>query len=299
MSNVSIIIQGPLNEISLKNIPTYKKYGKVIVSCWNGYDEELMKYIDDDVIFISNDLMKIEHYNFQNIYYQAFTTHAGLEKSEAEFSIKFRSDESYSKLDVFIKALNENPECIVTGDIHFWCDVYPFHISDHTIGGKTKSLLGAFNTVKNICKTTLPEVQLVTRLYHAKPIEKLIHNHVAPESLIMISFLQEIGVLDNIGFQTPLIPEPINGPIAVFYAGNLRRDTKQRLIVDYDMATGCIEIVRSHARVVPTTCMGDVFLNTGGHYVLMSNKLMKEGSEELIAFQEYHKVYADIEVACR
>ena len=34
-NTVSIIIQGPLNDRSIKTIPAYLTYGQVIVSCWD------------------------------------------------------------------------------------------------------------------------------------------------------------------------------------------------------------------------------------------------------------------------
>jgi hypothetical protein len=278
MSDVSIIIQGPLNEISLKNIPTYKKYGKVIVSCWNGYDEELLKYIDDDVVFVCNDLMKVEHYNSHNVYYQAFTTHAGLEKSETKFSIKVRSDESYSSLDVFIKALNENPKCIITGDIFFWDEEFSFHISDHVISGDTKILLGTFDRVKNICETTPLDMKMVIKR------RKFFAQSASSESLVMLSFLQEIGAIDNIALDTVMTND----------------EKTLRLLADWDMGnpSRCIELVKNHARVVPTVCMGNVFLSTLGHAPLVHGRLIKSGSEELLCLQSYGEIFADIEIGC-
>ena len=277
MSDVSIIIQGPLNEISLKNIPTYKKYGKVIVSCWNGYDKKLLKYIDDDVLLVRNDLMKVEHYNRHNIYYQAFTTHAGLEKSETKFSIKVRSDESYSSLDVFIKALNENPKCIITGDIYFFGEDAKFHISDHVIGGKTKNLLGAFGIAKDICETTPSNTQLVIG-------RQRLLQPASPESLIMLSFLQQINAIDNILLSSAMTAEI--------------KDKIYRLIVDKDISQNSVELIKNHARIVPTVCMGDVFLNTLGQAPLVHGKLIKSGSEELLCVQAYGETFTDIEIGC-
>ena len=276
MSDVSIIIQGPLNEISLKNIPVYKKYGKVIVSCWSGYDEKLLKYIDDDVVFVCNDPIKVEHYNSHNVYYQAFTTHAGLEKSETKFSIKVRSDESYSNLDTFVKALNKNPEHIITGDIFFWDDQFSFHISDHAAGGKTKSLLGTFGGVKFICETTPPNMKLAIGR-SAKLLQP-----ASTESLIMLSFLQQINAINNI-LPSSTVTEELNGEIF-------------RIIVEYDISERSVELIKKHARIVPTSCMGDVFLNTRGHSPPTHARLIKSGSEELLCLQAYGETFADIEI---
>jgi hypothetical protein len=283
MSDVSIIIQGPLNEISLRNIPIYKKYGKVIVSCWDEYDKELLKYIDDDVIFVCNDLIKVEHCNLKNVYYQAFTTHAGLEMSETEFSIKFRSDESYSNLDTFVKALSENPERIITGDFHFWDNWAAFHISDHAIGGKTKNLLGAFGGVKAICETTPSNVELVIGRRMVGPS---VLQPASPESLIMLFFLQQINAINNI-LLFSMVTEEIKGKIF-------------RIIVDEDISQNTEELIKNHVRIVPTVCMGDVFLGGKGAKGMPSvfGRLIKSGSEELLCVQAYGETFTDIEIGC-
>ncbi len=36
--NLTVLIQGPLNEVSLKNIDNYLKYGKVVISHWTQDD---------------------------------------------------------------------------------------------------------------------------------------------------------------------------------------------------------------------------------------------------------------------
>jgi len=284
MSDVSIIIQGPLNEISLKNIPTYKKYGKVIVSCWNGYDKKLLKYIDDDVLLVRNDLMKVEHYNRHNIYYQAFTTHAGLEKSETKFSIKVRSDESYSSLDVFVKALNENPKCVITGDIYFFGEDAKFHISDHVIGGKTKNLLGAFGIAKDICETTPSNVGLSIRA-SAEWLQP-----ASPEALIMLSFLQQINAINNILLFSTLYATVAPSTVTVDSCDILR------IIAGYDIAQCSVELIKNHARIVSTACMGDVFLNTRDQAPLIHGRLIKSGSEELLCTRAYGETFSDIEV---
>jgi len=301
MSNVSIIIQGPLNEISLKNIPVYKKYGKVIVSCWEGYDKELLKYIDDDVCFVSKKLPVVDHYNDHNVYYQASTIYSGLEKSETEFSIKFRSDESYSNLDVFVRALSENPECIVTGDVYFYPDsVWSLHISDHVIGGKTKNLLGAFGRVKNICEKTPTDVRLAMRrrvvaltggpahtvlqglhyvggLVVGDYLSKFMHLPAPVESLIMTCFLQEVeGGIDYFFSPIPqLTVDSYGREVVNFFVDGLTPDENYRIIMDDNITARSTEIIKSYVRIVPTTCMGDVFLNTHGHNARIHGRLIK------------------------
>ena len=42
-SNLTILIQGPLNDISLSNISYYKSIGEVIISYWDADDKSILK----------------------------------------------------------------------------------------------------------------------------------------------------------------------------------------------------------------------------------------------------------------
>ena len=52
--SISTIIQGPLNDRSLKSIPHYLKYGEVIVSCWANDDLSRIKGINSEVKIVIN-----------------------------------------------------------------------------------------------------------------------------------------------------------------------------------------------------------------------------------------------------
>ena len=43
---VSIVIQGPLHERSIKTIPEYLKYGEVVVSCW---DKDNLNLLEESI----------------------------------------------------------------------------------------------------------------------------------------------------------------------------------------------------------------------------------------------------------
>ena len=162
---VCIIIQGPLHERSIKTIPAYKKYGEVVVSCWDTDDLSLLKKYKNDITLIVNKYSEVPHSRLRSFgrhgpnpwIYQCYSTLKGLEATKAHFSIKLRSDESYPNLDEMINRLNfwyhkENLIYkVITSDIYFRFDAQEkFHPSDHIIAGRTRMLREGFkNAVAN------------------------------------------------------------------------------------------------------------------------------------------------------
>jgi hypothetical protein len=158
----SIIIQGPLNDRSIKTIPTYLSYGQVIVSCWDNDDlSKLDPYLNQIDLVVNNyadalpKAMRTHHRN--PIILQNFTTHNALKKATGHFTIKTRSDESWPVLDPLLNMLRtnrdtKNPETgiyndykIITSNIYFRYDKQcKFHPSDHLIAGRTYRMKDIF-----------------------------------------------------------------------------------------------------------------------------------------------------------
>ena len=113
---------------------------------------------------------------------------------------------------------------------------------------------------------------------------KFFAQSASSESLVMLSFLQEIGAIDNSALETVMTND----------------EETLRLVADYDIGNPscCIELIKNYARVVPTVCMGNVFLSTLGHAPLVHGRLIKSGSEELLCLQAYGETFADIEIGC-
>ena len=179
MKDVTFVIQGPANSISISNIDNLLKFGKVIISCYN--TDDLQKYnIPSEVKVIQNP-PATEHSlwhprkNIQNSFFQAYTTLNGLNHVDTEFAIKMRGDESFEDFSSFIEKMKQSPEKYTTINFLFRKDShFKFHPSDHLFGAKTSILKDAFNILfhRNV------EIQNV-------PIE----------CKIFLSFLQAKGIM--------------------------------------------------------------------------------------------------------
>ena len=161
-NTVSIIIQGPLNDRSIKTIPTYLTYGQVIVSCWDNDDLSRLDAYRDQIDIVVNNysdaLPRARKTNQRNpLILQNFTTHNALKKATGYFSIKTRSDESWPDLNPLLNMLRTNRDTkdldtgiyndykIITSNIYFRYDKEcKFHPSDHLIAGRTTRMKDVF-----------------------------------------------------------------------------------------------------------------------------------------------------------
>jgi hypothetical protein len=167
MKDFSIIIQGPLNDISLSNLEYYKIIGNVIISYWDSDDESLLnKYDLSEVVLVKNYYKKefIRFFNNQNVYFQVYTTFNGLKKVNTKYVIKTRSDNKFEDLEPFIKLIYDNPDKFNCSNLHFRPIGYlPFHVSDILIGGETKLILKTFEICKYRCEND--QLLLISGLY--------------------------------------------------------------------------------------------------------------------------------------
>lgn len=156
-NDVSIIIQGPLNKISLGNINNYLKYGKVIISCYENDDLTLIKeevLNNKNVEIVKNKNIDISQniFNQSNIFFQAYTCYNGAIKSNSKFTIKFRSDAYYSNLDKLMYNIKNYPDRIHSLNSFFLRDSYEkFHPSDHMFASKTDFFIKAMDFAYHIC----------------------------------------------------------------------------------------------------------------------------------------------------
>lgn len=143
--DVTTIIQGPPNERSLNHIPTYQKYGPVVVSCW-----------DDDVPNVTGVTLTanpkpvpVYYVNSANktFSYQIHSILNGLRVVETKYVIRTRSDEFYN-LDNLIAKYNQRDEIVLCGNIFFkpWT-YYKYHMGDHLFIGRTDVLLKAYSAL--------------------------------------------------------------------------------------------------------------------------------------------------------
>lgn len=157
MKDVTFVIQGPANSISISSIDNLLKFGKVVISCYD--TDNLEKYsIPSEVKVIRNP--PATHHpmwhpskNIQNSFFQAYTTLSGLNHVDTEFAIKMRGDESFECFSSFIEKMKQFPEKYTTINFLFRKDShFKFHPSDHLFGCKTSILRDAFNILfyKNV-----------------------------------------------------------------------------------------------------------------------------------------------------
>ncbi len=261
----SIIIQGPLNEISLSNLKYYNSIGKVIISYWDTDDESILnKYDIKNVELIKNHLPKdsIRYFNYDNIYYQIYTTYKALRIIQTKFTIKTRSDNKFTNLYPLINSVYNNNDKISCSNLHFKPTGYlPFHTSDNILGGKTDLILKTFEISKYRCEydqlllisgiydeTTYFDItkkyktwnKNIPKIYTTKQedpiigLPKLLFNNflgVVPETIFTTSFLMSKNIKIDIEKEKELISDNFN----IIDIKNLEYINKYgNNIIDYD-----------------------------------------------------------------
>tara|TARA_A100001515_G_C4574810_1_gene210949 strand:- start:475 stop:1425 length:951 start_codon:yes stop_codon:yes gene_type:complete len=175
---ITTVIQGPINDVSLYNIPQYIRNGPVIVHTWE-FDlkqnrpwrlakhyrrilSEIQEKFGDRVKIIikpvPEEVKKIEaiHANRwdkwgevlsrQTFHFAMYGISNALECVDTEYVLRVRSDEAYSDVDLFAEALSRDPKKFVMGNI-FAAPMkhQEFHIGDHIYACKSEDLYHATN----------------------------------------------------------------------------------------------------------------------------------------------------------
>lgn len=163
MNDLTIIIQGPLNVVSLGKLDNYTKFGRVIVSSWTGSHEAVERSAVEACraagakLLLSAPPVVADTLNPQNTYYQAYSTLTGLKHTDTRFAIKFRSDEFYTDLSAVIEKLHNDPFRILSGSVYFRRDAqHRFHCGDHIIAGDRQIMTRGFRRVVTTCETLMP-----------------------------------------------------------------------------------------------------------------------------------------------
>ena len=165
MENISLIIHGPLNPNILSTVYKYYLDHSIIICCPQPEDnqqsifEELVKISDlpntsITLITYNKNVLGSYYNNHLNRWYHFFSVDLALQYCYTEYAFKIRSDEFYSDLNPFYTAMLENSSKVVTSDIYFRQNYkYPFHPSDHMIGGKTEIMKNIFQEAKELCES--------------------------------------------------------------------------------------------------------------------------------------------------
>jgi hypothetical protein len=142
---ISVLIQGPLNPVSINGIPYYRTIGPVVLSCWNTDDITPYSKIltENDVHVTINPRPADNPYRQETAYLQVMSLYHGLKNVDSPFVIRTRSDERWGNLGPLIAKKNSNK--IVCGNIFFraW-DVMNRHPGDHIFLGRTDWLLSSY-----------------------------------------------------------------------------------------------------------------------------------------------------------
>lgn len=184
-SDFGLVIQGPLNPISILSSPIYLQFFKyVVISCWNDdlYINEAQDYLSNynNIFLITSNKTNIEPY-IQNVNYQKYTTYYGLLRLE-ELGIcnviKCRSDMVLGNVSnlYFLLDYAVNNNKITSSSVFFRkIDVAYFHIGDTIVGGNINELKLMFNPFHEFIPCVCSEMNLtMTYLFHKKEIPKYI-----------------------------------------------------------------------------------------------------------------------------
>ena len=197
---ISIVIQGPLHKRSIDTIPSYLRYGEVIVSCWDKDDLSLLDKYKDKIKIVVNKRCEVPRSILRSFgrhgpnpwILQSYSTYHGIKEAKGFFVIKLRSDESYPDLDAIVHKLffwNEDTHHhvkIITSDIYFRFDKdEPYHPSDHIIAGKKRQLERGFEKA----------------IFNAR-VERQ-KKYSFPEQLICISIIETIWDAENKRYVIP------------------------------------------------------------------------------------------------
>ena len=148
--NITVIIQGPIDERSYESIDAYGSQGftDILVSTWDNQETSLLKRASYEYrICYSAFPTQSQIHNINNEgsrFYQAVTTLNGCTNSDKDFVLKTRSDEVYPNLDRFLSNFLYNKDKIHTTNNGFWKHI-PFCFSNHLFLGKK-------TVIKNACE---------------------------------------------------------------------------------------------------------------------------------------------------
>jgi hypothetical protein len=183
-TDLSFVVQGVDTDTTINLLCILLIYGKVIISTWNIYDFDLIKYKVD-----SEDI-----YNKNNIYFQVYTTLSGLKKVSTDYVIKVRGDELYLDFTTYIKALYHNNDKIVVANIIMRnIDNKAYHFPDNMIGSSKKNLIKMFEEAYSLINNGIVK----TSLFH--------YDTWSPEQILSLGYLSNIYPMNSLSFDKSYI----------------------------------------------------------------------------------------------
>ena len=165
--DLSILIQGPINDLSLNCIPEYSKFAsKIIISTWDisiERGEELFKtyskYCDIKIVSYPQP----NHTELINtgvitgvgsdttFYWQILGVYNGSSVCDTKYIIRTRSDEYFSNLLPLLDLVVENNFKFTCGNIWFKPKLFkPLHIGDHLYFSETSLLNNSLKMIIDV-----------------------------------------------------------------------------------------------------------------------------------------------------
>lgn len=190
MRDFTILIQGPLNQVSLDNIKNYHNFGEVIVATDRCPEADVARIaVDARVKWVLYETpekpMHLGETSQDSSFYKAINgIYHGLEECQTPYVIKTRSDEHYHNLGPLIDLFLEDTKKMVCGNIFFkpW-DNIPYHIGDHLYVAETLRLRKAFTRLHQTHNTQ-----------ELAPHEYDTENPLAAEQVLAYAFMRENGI---------------------------------------------------------------------------------------------------------
>lgn len=184
MSDITLIIRGPLDHHSIQNIPKYfelPEIKNIIVTYWEDgtgdygsdlYRPKIPQRLKDNLNFLLHEYegkikTHVNKYNelpisvdgdllyvWKENVYKWIGIQNALKQCDTEYMITLRSDSSYPDLKPFVNKVLKNPDKIITCDVNFRPDrIYKFHPGEHITGGRAETFRNAitlcFNALLN------------------------------------------------------------------------------------------------------------------------------------------------------
>ena len=161
--SVTVIIQGPASELSIKSLKAYSEEYPVVFSTWEEDTyiiDEIKEIVEkkDTIKLIMEPLpciaVKVGLLHDTTFYYAVAGMNNALEQVDTEYAIRTRTDEFFEDFQPMISLAMGNPENkdkFICGNIFVrkFSDV-PYHIGDHVYIARTLHLKNAFYNLRKM-----------------------------------------------------------------------------------------------------------------------------------------------------
>ncbi len=151
-----MLIQGLVHENTERMLKEYQDKYSIVVSTWDNESSQALKKKFPEINFIIEKLPDARYcFNLGNCYYQMASLFNGLAGIKTRYTLKFRSDEYFSNIDIILKKFNGKR--LLCSNIFFrtCTQNHYYHISDHFFIGETDILQQTFQAMESYHRNNL------------------------------------------------------------------------------------------------------------------------------------------------